>query len=149
VAVVGVRGARAGLRLPPARALVRAKRSLGGLPGGGGTPLAAALDATAQLARAVRRDGRTPVAVLLTDGRANVARDGSGGRAKAGEEALEAARLLAGDGVTALVIDVSPRPGREAAALAEALDARYLPLPRADAGSVAEAVKAAGAEARG
>ena len=38
--------------LPPTRSLVRAKRSLAGLPGGGGTPLAAGIDAAAALADA-------------------------------------------------------------------------------------------------
>jgi magnesium chelatase subunit D len=38
VCVVGFRGTQAEVLLPPTKSLVRAKRSLAGLPGGGGTP---------------------------------------------------------------------------------------------------------------
>ncbi len=87
VALIAFRGRRAELLLPPTRSLVRAKRSLAGLPGGGGTPLAAGIDAALALADAMRRRGATPVVVPLTDGRANIARDGAG-RARAGADAL-------------------------------------------------------------
>lgn len=50
VALLAFRGSAAELLLPPTRSLVRAKRSLAGLPGGGGTPLAAGLDAALALA---------------------------------------------------------------------------------------------------
>jgi magnesium chelatase subunit D len=60
VALLAFRGRGAELLLPPTRSLVRAKRSLAGLPGGGGTPLAAGIDAAAALADAVRRRGETP-----------------------------------------------------------------------------------------
>jgi magnesium chelatase subunit D len=90
VAVLAFRGRGAELLLPPTRSLVRAKRCLAGLPGGGGTPLAAAIDAAAALADAVARRGDTPVIVLLTDGRANVALDGTGGRARAEADAFGA-----------------------------------------------------------
>ncbi|WP_232630521.1 magnesium chelatase subunit D, partial [Methylobacterium sp. Leaf118] len=76
VALIAFRGATADVVLPPTRSLVRAKRALAGLPGGGGTPLAAGLDAAASLGLAVRRAGGTPVIIVLTDGRANVARSG-------------------------------------------------------------------------
>ncbi len=110
VAVLAFRGRGAQLLLPPTRSLVRAKRSLAGLPGGGGTPLAAGIEAGAALAADVRRRGGTPTLVLLTDGRANVARDGKGNRARAEEEALAAAGRLREAGVRVLLVDTSPRP---------------------------------------
>ncbi|MCG5245702.1 magnesium chelatase subunit D [Methylorubrum extorquens] len=142
IALVAFRGARAETVLPPTRSLVRAKRVLAGLPGGGGTPLAAGLDTAAALALGVRRAGGSPVIVLLTDGRANVARSGLGGRALAGEEALAAARVLRVQALPILVIDTGTRPDG-ARGLAEAAQGRYCPLPHADAGSVSAAVRAA------
>ncbi len=143
VAVLAFRGRGAEILLPPTRSLVRARRGLAGLPGGGGTPLAAGIDAAAVLAAQVRRAGATPVVVLLTDGRANVARDGHGGRVRAQQEALAAARHLAAQGGQVLLIDTSVRPEPAARALAAAAAARYLPLPQADAGRMARAVQAA------
>lgn len=149
VAVIGFRGSGADLLLPPTRSLVRAKRSLAGLPGGGGTPLAAALEAAAALADAVRRRGDTPLVVLLTDGRANVGLDGHGGRAKAEADATTAARRLRAAGCAVLLIDTAPQPGPQAARLADALAARYLALPHAGAQAmsavVQQAVRRAGA----
>jgi magnesium chelatase subunit D len=145
VALVAFRGGGADLLLPPTRSLVRAKRGLAGLPGGGGTPLAAGLDAAAALAEATRRRGETPIVVLLTDGRANIARDGAAGRARAEADALAAARALRAAGFTTLLVDTSPRPQPEAARLAAELGARYLPLPYADAPAVSRAVLAAAA----
>jgi magnesium chelatase subunit D len=140
VAVVSFRGSGAELLLPPTRSLVRAKRCLAGLPGGGGTPLAAGLDATALLAGQVKRQGATPLVVVLTDGRANVARSGQGGRAQAQADALAASRRLRLLGVQVLLVDTSVRAEPAALALAVAMGARYLPLPLADAQSMARAV---------
>ena len=143
VAVLAFRGAAAEVILPPTRSLVRAKRGLAGLPGGGGTPLAAGLDAAAALALRVRRAGGTPVVVVLTDGRANVGRDGLGGRARAQEEALAAACALRAQGGSVIVIDTSVRPEPAARALALAAGARYLALPQANAAALARAVQGA------
>ena len=144
VAVIAFRGAGAEVLLPPTRSLVRAKRSLAGLPGGGGTPLAAGLDAARTLADAVRRRGATPVIVLLTDGRANIARDGAPGRARANDDALAAARAMRVEGFAALLLDTSPQPQDTARQLAAAMGARYLPLPHAGATVLSQAVRAAG-----
>jgi magnesium chelatase subunit D len=150
VAVVAFRGRGAEVLLPPTRSLVRAKRSLAGLPGGGGTPLASGIDAAATLADAVVRRGGSPIVVLLTDGRANVARDGAGGRARAADEAIDAARRLRAGGHGALLLDTSPQPASAAQALAAAMAAAYVPLPRADADAIARPVRAmAGAARRG
>jgi magnesium chelatase subunit D len=143
VAVIGFRGQHADLLLPPTRSLVRAKRSLAELPGGGGTPLAAGLDAARELAVALRRRGETPIVVVLSDGRANVARDGSPGRPRAEAEARGAARTIRQEGVTALFIDTSAQPHPLARELAVEMNARYLPLPHAEAASLSAAVRTA------
>jgi magnesium chelatase subunit D len=143
VALVAFRGTRAELVLPPTRSLARARRALAGVPGGGGTPLATALDVTRALAVAVRRSGGSPLVVLLTDARANVRRDGTGGRPQAESEAREAARGLAGDGVPALLVDTSARPSPFARELAAAMGGAYLPLPSGDPRRVSDAVRTA------
>lgn len=147
VAVLAFRGSGAELLLPPTRSLVRAKRSLAGLPGGGGTPLAAGIDAASALADAIQRRGDTAVVVLLTDGRGNIARDGSPGRQKAGDDALAAARQLRLAGITALLIDTSPQAHPSGRQLALQMGAVYLPLPHAGAAAVSQAVRAASAAA--
>lgn len=142
VAVVAFRGMKAEVLLPPTRSLVRAKRALAGLPGGGGTPLAAGVDAALELAAGVRRRGGTPTVVLLTDGRANIARDLSPGRARAELDAMAAVRAVRLAGVTSLLIDTSPRAQPLAAKLAAEMCATYLPLPQADAQALNRAVRA-------
>jgi magnesium chelatase subunit D len=142
VALIAFRGPGAELLLPPTRSLVRAKRSLAGLPGGGGTPLACGIDASVELADGVRRRGGTPVVVVLTDGRANVTRDGIGGRARATEDALASARAFRTAELKALVVDMSPRPRPDAEQLAREMGAVYLPLPHADARALSGAVQA-------
>ena len=148
VAVLAFRGKTAELLLPPTRSLARAKRSLAGLPGGGGTPLATALDAARELAVQISRRGETPIMVLLTDGRGNIARDGSPGRAKAADDAMAAARQLRLAGITALLLDTSPQPQSAAQALATEMGAAYLPLPYAGAQAVSQVVQLANAAAR-
>ncbi|MCX7894222.1 MAG: magnesium chelatase ATPase subunit D, partial [Burkholderiales bacterium] len=90
----------------------------------------------------IQRRGGTPVLILMTDGRANVARDGSGGRARAFEEALASARLVRALEISALVIDISPRPQPQGRELAKEMGALYLPLPHADARALNDAVRA-------
>lgn len=143
VALIAFRGRAAELLLPPTRSLVRAKRSLAGLPGGGGTPLAAGIDAAFELADAIRRRGATPVVVVLTDGRANVGRDGVGGREQASADAMAAARRARAGRLTALVLDTSPQAQRQARELAAEMGATYLPLPYAGAAAVSQAVRMA------
>ncbi len=148
VALISFRGTTAELLLPPTRSLTRAKRSLAGLPGGGGTPLAAGLEAAAELADAVRRKGQTPILVLLSDGSANIARDGTASRPTAEADATTAATRLRLAGHTTLFIDTSPRPRPKARELAVAMAARYLALPRADSLTLSNAVKAGTASLR-
>jgi magnesium chelatase subunit D len=141
VALIAFRGREAEMLLPPTRSLVRAKRSLAALPGGGGTPLASGIEAAAALADLVQRRGGTPSVVLLTDGRANVGRDGAQGRERAFADALHCAAALRLAGVRSMVIDTSPRPHHNAEQLADAMAGSYLPLPHADATTLLSAVQ--------
>jgi magnesium chelatase subunit D len=140
VALIAFRGEGAEVLLPPTRSLARAKRALQDLPGGGGTPLAAGLEAAAKLGVAVQAKGRSVTTVVLTDGRANVAREAGEDPMMDAEAAGQAMRLL---GLKSVFIDTSPRPRGEGARLAAAMGARLVALPRADAGALAAVVKAA------
>ncbi len=144
VALVAFRGQGATLLLPPTGSLLRAKRCLAGLPGGGPTPLAAGIEAAATLATTIRRAGRTPLITLLTDASANIARDGTAGRPRAEAEALETARAVRASGVAALLVDTSPRRNPFARRLADEMRAQYVPLPYADASALSRAVRSAG-----
>ena len=142
VALVAFRGNDAQLLLPPTRSLTRARRALTELPGGGGTPLAAGLSMVCTLGTGLTRRGYTPLLVLLTDGRGNIALDGSTNRSAATEDALKAARAIATAGLAGVVIDISPRPRPEAAAVASAMRARYVPLPQASAATLSKVIGA-------
>jgi len=102
------------------------------LPGGGGTPMATAIDASVEAALLAQRAGSSPLLVFLTDGRANIARDGTPGRPQATQDALTSARLFAMQQVSALFVDTSLRPDATTRALAAAMRARYVPLPAAN-----------------
>lgn len=143
VALIAFRGQTAEVLLPPTRSLTRAKRSLAELAGGGATPLALGIDAAMLIANQVRRRGQTPLVVFLTDGRANVARDGTTGRAHAEADARLAAQAAGASGTRILVVDAAQRPQPPARGLAAAMNALYLPLPRAQAASLSAAVQTA------
>ncbi len=143
VAFIAFRGQGAELLLPPTRSLTRAKRALTALPGGGGTPLAAGLDAAMHLADAVRRKDQTPLIIVLTDGRANIARDGGHGREAAHEDALGAARAIRMQGVSALVVDIGVRPHPRALEVAAALGGDCVPMPPGHAADLSHLVQAA------
>ncbi|WP_245297109.1 MULTISPECIES: magnesium chelatase subunit D [Rhodomicrobium] len=143
VAMLVFGGKTSDLILPPTRSLVRAKRSLIGLPAGGGTPLASGIDAAIAVAQSARKRGQTPLIVLLTDGRANVARDGRPGRHIAHDHALASARLLKSTEIRSLLIDTSPRPDPRAAEIAHSMGASYLALPALNSAALSSAVKQA------
>ncbi|MEY3047796.1 MAG: magnesium chelatase ATPase subunit, partial [Pseudomonadota bacterium] len=142
VALVSFRGSGADLLLAPTRSLVAAKRALQSLPGGGGSPIAAGFEAAARLVHSLRREGDNTVLVVLTDGKANLTRDGKPGREQAMQEAKSLARQLSVLADKRLLIDTSVRSEAMANDLAKALNAVYLPMPFAQAKAVADVVKA-------
>jgi len=93
------------------------------------------------MAGQVRRAGAVPIVVLLTDGRANIARGGKPGRPEATGDALAAARQFGATGTPALVIDTSPQPSPAARTLADAMRARCIALPHAAADTLSSAVR--------
>jgi magnesium chelatase subunit D len=120
---------------------VQTKRRLADLPGGGGTPLAAGLQEAAQAARSAHQKGLTPTIVLLTDGRANIALDGTPDRAQAALDATRMATLARETGADAIVIDTGNRPERALQTLSGVLGGHYLSLPRADAQKLSDSVQ--------
>jgi magnesium chelatase subunit D len=134
VAMIALRGRTAEVVLPPTRSLVRAKRNLAALPGGGGTPLATGFAAVNAMALSIRRKGMTPLIVVMTDGVANVTLEGVGGRERAHQDALHTARQLRAAGHAILFIDTASAPQVLAEALANEMNAQYLPLPYINSG---------------
>ena len=143
VALIAFRGQGTDVLLPPTRALARAKKVLAALPGGGGTPMAHAIETALEQGIAAQRAGSAPLIVMLTDGRANIARDGTPGRAKAEQDALEAGRRFAALRMPALFVDTSVRGEPMARRIAEAMQARYILLPNADAAALGGLVRTA------
>jgi len=135
VAMVSMRGAKAEIVLPPTRSLVRAKRNLAALPGGGGTPLAAGFRAVNEMAISLERKGLTPIIVVMSDGKANVNLKGVGGREGAHSDALMAAKELRIKNHRLLFVDTSPKPEILAQELSSAMAAQYFPLPFASSTS--------------
>jgi magnesium chelatase subunit D len=125
VALVAFRGAAAEVVLEPTSSVERAAERLRRLPTGGGTPLAAGLDAACTLVAAHRRRDpqRRSVCVIVTDGRA------SGG--KAGLRAAERAAERLGRTADGVVL-FDAEQGRVRLGLgrrvAEAAGARLLPV---------------------
>ncbi len=144
VALIAFRREAATVLLPPTQALARARRCLAALPGGGATPLAAALEAAQGLAEDERRHGRLPLLILMTDGRANMARDGQTGRAAGEADALAMATRLRAAALPCLLVDTASRPQPFARALAAAMGGRHVLLPQADAAALSAAVNGIG-----
>ena len=140
VCIVAFRGAQAQLLLPATRSLVRAKRAMTGLPGGGGTPLALALKMAHEQAALLQRQGVTPLLVVLSDGRANVTLQGLGGRAQAQADAQNWGQQWCSSGHRALWIDTSIQPDAQAKQLAATMGAHYLPMPQVQAQRMAYAM---------
>ena len=143
VALLAFRGTSAELILPPTRSLVQTKRRLAGLPGGGGTPLASGLQLAMATAQQARARGLTPTIAILTDGRGNIALDGTANRERAEADALTMARLIRATATPALVIDTANRPQPGLQALSKQMTAPYIALPRADAHRLSGVLQAA------
>ncbi len=141
VCVIAFRAASAQVLLSPTRSLVRAKRALAGLPGGGGTPLASGLQAAMGQARALQRAGSSPMLVMLSDGRTNVSAAGVGGRAQALADALAWAGQWRSSGFAALWIDTAAQPEPQAQTLAQRMGATYFPMPHVQAQRMAHVVQ--------
>ncbi|MFB8006573.1 magnesium chelatase subunit D family protein [Nocardia sp. NPDC056000] len=139
VAVITVRGADAELVLPPTSSVDIAVRRLADMRTGGKTPLAQGLLKAREVIHRehVRDPHRRPMLVMLTDGRA------TGGPTPV-PRARTAARLLANESVTAMVIDCERGMIRLGLArdLARDLRAGYLQLSELTGDSVAGAVRA-------
>lgn len=137
VALIAFRGKGCETLLEPTRSLVRAKRSLSALPGGGGTPLAAGILAALAMAVNSARKGQSVVTVFLTDGRGNVGLDGGTGRMQVAADTEKAAAAFRAAGVRSIVIDTAQRPHARGRSLAHSLGAEYLALPRGGSKAVA------------
>jgi magnesium chelatase subunit D len=149
VALIVFRGDRAEMVLPPTRSLVRAKRCLAGVPGGGGTPLAAGLDAGLEVALECQRIGRSPRLVVMSDAQANVGHDPATGRAGAHADALGSAQRIARHRIASLFIDTSPQRGgkrkqspapSKALEIANAMHAIHLALPHPNAAGLKDLI---------
>ena len=97
----------------------------------------------AELAAISKTKGLTPTVVVMTDGRANIALDGTADRPKAAADSESLAATLRAHQIPGLMIDTGNRPQPQLRDLANVLDAPYLPLPRADAQRVSQAVSGA------
>lgn len=128
VGVIAFRGTKAELLLSPTRSVDTAEKQLRDLPTGGRTPLAHALQVAAEvLSRNSGASRPEPLLIVLSDGKANVALDGTG---DAWQQSLDYAQSFARKGVAALVLDTEVgfvRMGR-AGDLAAALGAQCLSL---------------------
>ncbi|MEM9714968.1 MAG: VWA domain-containing protein [Pseudomonadota bacterium] len=141
VALIAFRKDGAEVLLPPTRSLVQAKKRLGDLPGGGGTPLASGLQAGFMMSLAARKKGMSPAMVLLSDGGANIALDGSPGRPKAQADAEDIARHFAVQNLPCLTVDTGRRPDNTLQKVATQLGGGYFPLPNADSNALAQTLK--------
>ncbi|MBC7283850.1 VWA domain-containing protein [Hoeflea sp.] len=142
VALITFRGLTAETLLEPTRSLVRAKRSLTGIPGGGPTPLAGAIRRSLEIAGMVQRRGQSPLIVYLTDGSGNIALDGKPDRVRAREDEKMLARQGAALGYRSILIDISRRPRETTRELARSMQAQYCPLPIVSASAVNAIVSA-------
>ncbi|MEO5932243.1 MAG: VWA domain-containing protein, partial [Duganella sp.] len=143
VAVVAFRGQEAKLLLAPTRSVELAEKSLRELPTGGRTPLPHALVMVIGILDDAKAagNGKPPLLVLMTDGKANVSVVDVGDPWR---ESLELAQMVAEFRVPTVVIDTESgytRLGR-AATLARELEAECLTLEELSADNLVLTVRA-------
>ena len=119
---------------------MQTKRRLAALPGGGATPLASGLHTALETAVQSQRKGLSPVLILLTDGRSNIALNGAANREEATRDATRIANQIARAGIDSIVIDTGRRPETALRQLSASLRGRYVSLPRADARKLSDTV---------
>lgn len=141
ICVIGFRDKLAQVHLPLTRSLVRAKRELQALPGGGGTPLAHALKLALETAVQAQNHALLPTLVVLSDGRANVTLQGQGSRSVAKEQAMLCAQHWRSANLPSIWLDTSARPDLQAQEIAQAMGASYVPLPLANSQRMASVVQ--------
>jgi len=141
VGVIAFRGTKAELLLSPTRSVDTAEKQLRDLPTGGRTPLAHALQvATDVLNRNSGASHPEPLLIVVSDGKANVALNGTG---DAWQQSLEYAQAFGRKGVAALVLDTEVgfvRMGR-AGELAAALGAQCMSLEEFSAETLALTIR--------
>ena len=81
-------------------------------------------------AQGMKRQGMTPLLVVLSDGRANVSLEGIGGREQAHRDALSLAQRMRIEGLASVWVDTAPQPEPLAQTLSAAMSARYVPMPQ-------------------
>jgi magnesium chelatase subunit D len=106
VGLLAFRGTEARLVLPFTTSVEQAQKRLRTIPTGGKSPLALALARAVELfTRETRKNpGRTPVLVLLTDGKANISMEGR----DPFDEALHHAGRIRDAKIPSLVVDTDP-----------------------------------------
>lgn len=115
--------------LQPTSSLPLAQKCLRSLPVGGATPFAHGLMKGWQLIKTERRKDRDirPLMVVLSDGEANVAYNGSLAQSKIVDELLSIGALIGSDEISSLVIETRPLRDhcQTMRALAEAMGGSY------------------------
>lgn len=140
--MIAFRATEARLALPFTTSVELAQRRLKSMPTGGKSPLALALAKSIEVLKQEiqRNPGRTPLLVLLTDGRANISMGEAGGTDPF-DQALTQARRIRELGIRTLVVDtdltwIDSFP--YARVLAETMGAKCLRLSKLQAGRVVE-----------
>jgi magnesium chelatase subunit D len=147
VAVVAFGGDGAAVAMAPTGSAEVARARLAELSTGGRTPLAAGLLLARKVADDGRRRGRSPVIVLISDGRATAAPDGQ----DPWQAALDAARQIGRAGLATVVVDVEDGPVRLGLArqLAAEMGAAVVEAAELTADVIAGAVEATSPPSRG